>query len=189
MFHNVAPLSVGSDLLDVQNELKMSQAAFASALGLSPASLRRHQRTGELDITLATAAECLLWRQAPAQSHGYKRLTPEEWVQRRLDRIRVDEETVAARVRSKLLYKAEEARVRGAIARNKQRVQDRMRIAIIRRNLANAIALDGGTRYHEILMNSRKDDDGVFVDAFLAAASQYLPAEDDPLVTLPDEVL
>lgn len=184
---SIAPLTDGNALVVARNILGLQQAAFAVALGVSVATLRRHEHSHDLDPTIALAAECLLWRRKP-EKKGYQRLTPEEWTQRREERLKAEEALVGTRVRQKLIYKAELERQKAVLQRNQQRVYQRQRIAAIYLNLCGAAARGDTRAYHEILASSRIKDAN-FIDIFLDAAALALPATNDPVVTLPEEQL
>lgn len=55
-------LTTGIALSDARERLKLTREQLATLLGLSPATLKRHEKAGRLDLCVALAVECLLRR-------------------------------------------------------------------------------------------------------------------------------
>lgn len=82
----------------------------------------------------------------------------------------------------------ERKRLRGVLARNQARAEQRPILAALHQSLQAALIRNDAAAYHDILRNPpRRRYALVFVDAFVEVASSRLIAADDPLVTLPDE--
>lgn len=195
-------LATGDDLLSARNTLQMTQSDLANALGISSATLRRHETSTSLDNMVALAVECLLRRRAQKLQTP---ISPEERAARKFreqEHLRALRESAGMTPRGGRAHSladqattAAERRVafreaRMVLLRNRHR--DRVRgelweLHCKARALVPAAVASGDWTAYRAAVRMPVGDVDPFLGAYMAEAFNRPIADDDPLVTLPLE--
>lgn len=202
----------GDDLKTARITLALSQNDMALALGVSVATLRRHEASAQLDLLIGLAAECLLRR----AQFGGAAVSPEERAERRFreaKRLRELKEAAGMvrkpyepmPVRAVVARRQAIRKLEAVTKRNIKRDQQRPVVLQVHKGLPpiegdtvmEFIDANAGGRVNRVLRNradylararqEAQEFGWLHIIAYCNAADQRQIADDDPLVTLPLE--